>query len=181
MSNGIWTKQDAEHHQVSEKLADWIYEFMDAELCFSFCDFGCGNGYYVDYLLNEGNYGIGIEGNADGVEYPNNVFFQDLTKPIKLTHHVSISLEVGEHLPKEAQEVFMQNVCNSAENALILSWAEIGQAGIGHVNCRSQEDVIEDVESRGFVLDKELTKDARENIDDNCDWFRRTLLIFKRK
>ena len=94
---------------------------------------------------------------------------------------VSISLEVGEHLPKEAQEVFMQNVCNSAENALILSWAEIGQAGIGHVNCRSQEDVIEDVESRGFVLDKELTKDARENIDDNCDWFRRTLLIFKRK
>ena len=149
----------------------------------TFCDFGCGNGYYVNQLLKEYDefYGIGIDGNKDGIEYPLNVFVGDLTQKLSLTHDLSISLEVGEHLPKESQEIFMSNVCDSAKQMLILSWAEIGQAGIGHVNCRSQEDVIADVESRGFIWDKELTKDARNNIDDNTSWFRRTLLIFKRK
>lgn len=181
--NGIWTKQDAEHHQVSEKLAMWIIKIMYMYGLKTFCDFGCGNGYYVNQLLKEYDefYGIGIEGNAQGIEYPTNIFIQDLTKKLNLSHDLSISLEVGEHLPKESQEVFMSNVCDSAKQMLILSWAEIGQAGIGHVNCRSQEDVIADVESRGFIWDKELTKDARNNIDDNTSWFRRTLLIFKRK
>ncbi len=181
MSNGIWTAKDAEHHQTSQKLADWIIKTMDNYECESFCDFGCGNGFYVKELGEWGFHGIGLEGNKDGIQFPVNVFIQDLTQRFWSIHDCSISLEVGEHLPKKAQEVFMSNVCNSARKLLILSWAEIGQAGIGHVNCRSQEDVIQDVESRGFVLDKELTKDARNNIDDNTSWFRRTLLIFKRK
>jgi len=181
MSNGIWTKQDAENHQVSEKLAKWIKAHLYYDELKSFCDYGCGNGYYVKELLEGGFHGIGIDGNENGIKYPLNVFVGDLTKPLNLSHDLSISLEVGEHLPKEAQEVFMQNVCNSAKKQLILSWAEIGQAGIGHVNCRSQDDVIQDVESRGFIWNEMLTKDARQNIDDNCDWFRRTLLIFKRK
>lgn len=179
--NGIWTKQDAEHHQTSQKLADWIKKAMETYSLKSFCDFGCGNGFYVNELLDSSYYGIGIEGNANGIKYPLNVFIGDLTKKLYLSHDVSISLEVGEHLDKVHQEIFMENICDSTNLLLILSWAEIGQAGIGHVNCRSQEDVIADVESRGFILDKELTKDARQNIDDNTDWFRRTLLIFKRK
>ena len=181
MSNGIWTKQDAEHHQTSQKLADWMKRTMAKFECESFCDFGCGNGFYVHELLLYGFYGIGIDGNADGIEYPSNVFVGDLAKRTFLIHDVSISLEVAEHSPKEYKEPFMRNVCDSAKNMIFLSWAEIGQPGIGHVNCRSQEDVIQDVESRGFIWDKELTKDARNNIDDNTSWFRRTLLIFKRK
>ena len=179
--NGIWTAKDAEHHQTSKQLANWIKKAMETFSLKSFCDFGCGNGFYVNELLDNSCNGIGIEGNANGIKYPLNVFIGDLTKKLYLSHDCSISLEVGEHLPKEAQEVFMSNVCDSAKQMLILSWAEIGQAGIGHVNCRSQEDVIADVESRGFIWDKELTKDARNNIDDNTSWFRRTLLIFKRK
>jgi tryptophanyl-tRNA synthetase len=147
----------------------------------SFCDFGCGNGYYVDHLLRNDFHGIGIEGNLHGVAYLKNIFIDDLTKKLFLKHDVSISLEVGEHLPKEAQETFMQNVCNSATRRLVLSWAEIGQPGIGHINCRSQYEVIRDVKSRGFEFDVLSTQIARENIDDNTDWFRRTLLIFKRE
>jgi len=181
MSNGIWNAKDAEHHQTSKQLANWIIKTMTELKCESFCDFGCGNGYYVNELLGYGFMGFGIDGNENGIEYPKNIYVEDLTKKMNYLTDVSISLEVGEHLPKEAQETFMQNVCNSAKKMLILSWAEIGQAGIGHINCRSQEDVIQDVESRGFVLDKELTKDARNNIDDNTSWFRKALLIFKRK
>jgi len=179
--NGIWTKQDAEHHQTSQKLADWMKRTMAKFECESFCDFGCGNGFYVNELLKHGFHGIGIDGNEHGIKYPSNVFVGDLTNRLFLSHDVSISFEVAEHLDKVHQETFMANVCLSANKMIFLSWAEIGQAGIGHVNCRSQEDVIADVESRGFIWDKELTKDARNNIDDNTSWFRRTLLIFKRK
>lgn len=178
--NGIWTAKDAEHHQVSEQLALWICHKMSLTQSTSFCDFGCGNGYYVDYLLKKGFHGIGIDGNEAGIKYKTNIFIEDLTLPIKLKHDVSISLEVAEHLPKSAQETFMKNVCDSAQKSLILSWAEIGQPGIGHINCRSQEDVIADVERRGFNLNKIDTDIARNNIDDNTDWFRRTLLIFDR-
>jgi tryptophanyl-tRNA synthetase len=105
----------------------------------------------------------------------------DLTTPMGLEIQCSvISLEVGEHLPKEAQETFMNTLVNHCAEHLILSWAEIGQAGIGHINCRSQEDVINDIVSRGFEYLPNETQDARNNIDDNCNWFRRTLLIFKR-
>lgn len=178
--NGIWTAKDAEHHQVSELLAEFIYNRMRWIKATTFCDFGCGNGYYVDYLLKKGFHGVGIDGNKAGIKYKTNVFVEDLTFPIQLKHDVSISLEVAEHLPKSAQETFMRNVCDSAQNSLILSWAEIGQPGIGHVNCRSQEDVIADVESRGFKLNKIDTDIARYNVDYNTDWFRRTLLIFDR-
>lgn len=181
MNNGIWNKKDAEHHQTSEKLANWIANEMRSEWCRSFCDFGAGNGYYVDRLLTIGYHGIGIEGNEAGIEYPANIFIGDLGKKLFLSHDCSISLEVGEHLPKEAQEQFMKNICESANKMLILSWAEIGQPGIGHINCRDQEDVIQDVESREFLLDEIATAEARLHIDDNTDWFRRTLLIFKRK
>lgn len=181
MQSGIWNEKNAVHHQTSQKLVMWIGSKMIDKYCASFCDFGAGNGYYVNELLKRGFHGIGIEGNPSGIKFPVNIFIGDLAERIFLHHDVSISLEVGEHLPKEAQDDFMENVCLSANKMLILSWAEIGQPGIGHINCRSQEDVIADVEGRGFYLDREATTEARENIDDNCDWFRRTLLIFLKK
>jgi len=179
--NGIWNSKDADHHQVSPMLVKWIRRYLMENDCKTFCDFGCGNGYYVDQLNSYGIHGIGIEGNKDGLVWDKNIIIADLTTRLVFEHDCSISLEVGEHLPKEFEEVFMDNICNSAKKILILSWAEIGQPGIGHVNCKSQESVIRDVESRGFKLDKEATKEARQNIDDNTDWFRRTLLIFKKK
>jgi hypothetical protein len=178
--NGIWNKENAEHHQVSPRLAMWISDYLKENNCISFCDFGCGNGYYVNHLLNNGFSGIGIEGNEKGIQFPLNVFVGDLTNKLFLKHDCSISLEVGEHLDKIYQELFMQNICISANKVLILSWAEIGQPGIGHVNCRSQQDVIEDVKKRGFDFMETPTFEARQNIDDNTDWFRRTLLIFKK-
>lgn len=178
--NGIWTSKDADHHQVSDKLAKWMQVFMQKKGCTTFCDFGCGNGYYVDSFLKYGLHGIGIEGNRDGVVWDKNIIIADLTTKMVFEHDCSISLEVGEHLSKEFQEIFMQNICHSAKKVLILSWAEIGQPGIGHVNCRSQKDVIEDVEMRGFKLNKDATKEARENVDDNTDWLKRNLLVFER-
>lgn len=179
MNNGIWNAEHAKHHQSSEKLAKWLAGYLPKNKIV--IDFGCGNGYYMGYLERLGFDTGGYDGNAVIKVLCNYFVCYDLTKPLLLQSKCSIvSLEVGEHLPKEAQETFMNTLTKNCDKHLILSWAEIGQPGIGHINCRSQEDVINDVESRGFKLNKEATADVRNNIDDNCDWFRRTLLIFEK-
>jgi tryptophanyl-tRNA synthetase len=174
--NGIWTPLAADsYHEDSPKLAKWLANYLPKT---TLIDFGCGTGYYCAELQKAGINCFGVDGNAESIECANYVQ-HDLTVGIKLNEvDTVLSLEVGEHLPKSAEETFMQTLTSHAKKNLILSWAEIGQPGVGHVNCRSQQDVIEDVESRGFKLNNEATQDARNNIDDNCDWFRRTLLVF---
>lgn len=177
--NGIWNAEFAQHHQSSEKLAKWLANYLPQQT--PVIDFGCGNGYYMGYLEQSEFDTTGIDGNDEIEILCSNFYKHDLTKPIDLMFKGSvISLEVGEHLPKEAQETFTNTLIKHCAEHLILSWAEIGQPGIGHINCRSQEDVIADIKSRGFEYLPNETKDARNNIDDNTDWFRRTLLIFKR-
>lgn len=177
--NGIWNAEFAKHHQSSEKLAKWFANYLPKDI--HVIDFGCGTGYYIGYLEQYGFTCTGIDGYKPEMPLCKDFLQLDLTNYVDFEVQCSvISLEVGEHLPKEAQETFVNNLVRHCDKHLVLSWAEIGQPGIGHINCRSQEDVISDIESRGFNLNKDATLDARNNIDDNTDWFRRTLLIFER-
>ena len=91
-----------------------------------------------------------------------------------------ITLEVGEHIPKEHEQTFLDTITNSCGDKLVMSWALPGQPGIGHINCQPREYIIAEVERRGFRYLPELTEEAKQHVDDNCDWFRRTLLIFER-
>lgn len=177
--NGIWNVDHAKHHESSLKLAEWMKNFLPKDI--PVIDFGCGTGFYMGYLERNGFETYGFDGYVIPQPLCTNFFQKDLSKPVNFHKTGSvISLEVGEHLPKEFQEIFVENLINHCNDFLILSWAEIGQPGIGHINCRSQIDVIEDIVSRGFWLMHSETDDARRNIDDNCDWFRRTLLIFRK-
>lgn len=179
MNNGIWNAESAQHHQSSLKFAKWLAGYLPKDT--PIVDFGCGNGYYMGYLENEGFVTNGIDGNEE-IEILCPCFNKaDLTQHFHI-HYLSsiVSLEVGEHIPKEFQENFMQTLCDNCDKHLILSWASIGQPGIGHINCRDQKEVIADVESRGFKLNEAATKDARANVDPNCDWLERNLLVFER-
>jgi len=177
--NGIWTKEDAEHHQSSLKFAKWLANYLPKDT--PVVDFGCGNGYYMAYLDDNGFEVCAIDGN-DKIEMLCSSFIKaDLTKHFRFAHFSSVvSLEVGEHIDKQFQENFMKTLCDNCDKHLILSWASIGQPGIGHINCRDQKEVITDVESRGFKLNEAATNEARVNVDPNCDWLERNLLVFER-
>lgn len=184
--NGAWTEKEQQFHQHSEYLAKYMIETLPKDR--PVYDFGCGTGYYVRRLRGEGFCAVGFDGYVpEGA--PDWMIEKDLTEDYagfvndrgcKINRGSVISLEVGEHLPKTAQENFMRTVTEHCDGRLIFSWAEIGQPGIGHINCRDQKEVIEDVVSRGFVYLKDETMKCREQIEDNVDWFRRTLLIFER-
>ena len=180
LNNGAWTQETADAaHQSSPKLAAWIADFLSTDR--PVIDLGCGIGYYVNYLRERGFEAFGIEGYKLNNFVTEFVLVRDLTKPLvfKGEPHV-ITLEVGEHIPKEHEQTFLDTITNSCGDKLVMSWALPGQPGIGHINCQPREYIIAEVERRGFRYLPELTEEAKQHVDDNCDWFRRTLLIFER-
>lgn len=178
-AHGIWTQEEADkYHQSSPKLARWIYNYLDND--YPVYDFGCGNGFYLHELEQGGFLCWGIEGGITD-RLCNNIMYKDLTAYVKVPSKGSVlSLEVGEHLPKWAEQTFLNTITDACHKDLIISWALPGQPGVGHVNCLPKEYIISEIERRGFKFLPDFTEDARKNIDPNCDWFERTLLVFER-
>lgn len=179
--NGIWNQWLADtYHQSSPKLAAFLAKFLPKER--NVIDFGCGNAFYISELEKQGFYCIGVEGSHLNNFLMNNVVIHDLTESIDLdVKGCVISLEVGEHLPESAEQTFLDTICSHCTDTLVLSWAMPNQPGIGHINCKPQEYIKEEVEKRGFIFDDYTTSQIRQNhIDYNTDWFRRTILIFQR-
>lgn len=175
-ANGAWGAAEAQYHQSSEFLGDYFSLRFDIEK--PVIDFGCGPGYYVRRLMDAGFRAYGYDG------YKANEWVRecDLSKPFDLgLRGTVISLEVGEHIPKEFQEVYTDTITRHCDGLLVMSWAEVGHPGIGHVNCRDQDEVIADIVGRGFLFLNNETAEVRKGIEDNVDWFRRTLLIFERE
>ena len=88
-----------------------------------------------------------------------------------------MSLEVGEHIPREHEQTFLDNVCRYANELIVLSWAVEGQAGLGHVNCRNNDYIVEQMRQRGYVLD-DTTSKLREAAQ--VPWFKDTLMVFRK-
>lgn len=179
--SGVWSQQEADQfHQSSPKLARWLANYLPKDQ--HVIDFGCGNGFYLNELSKEGFECTGVEGAKLDNFLFNHICIHDLTQPIHLAWRGSvISLEVGEHLPPAAEQTFMDSITNHCTKDLIISWALPNQPGVGHWNCLSQDYVIDQVVKRGFKYLVRATTEARENIDDNTDWFRRTLMVFRKK
>jgi len=183
---GYWNGETAHiHHVHCKELSKWICEFLKENWSVNLpiLDFGMGLGNYLKDLKDNGfNKLYGFEGNIPKkAVFLDNVYEEDFTKPIHFTYEgVVISFEVGEHIPKEGMEMYLDNVTKHCSRYLITSWAVRGQAGFGHVNCLDNHEVIPEIEKRGFKLMEKETEEVR-NIDlSEAPWFKNTLLIFKK-
>ena len=110
----------------------------------------------------------------------------DLTKPYyNLCDYVQ-SFEVGEHISEKYESIFIENICNNARKGIIMSWAQKGQGGDGHINEKSITYITEKIEKHGFKLNKEKTNEIRNMFIKNIFFsiedlqFRNNLLIFDR-
>ncbi len=151
-------------------------------------DLGCGPGYYCRAL----QYGfgwpkvIGVEGtpNITSLGVYSHIYEQDLSKKLpNNTVHVYVDLvlclEVGEHIPRKHEQVFIDNVCMCTYKDLILSWGVPGQDGTGHFNLRDNDYVIGQFEKRGLEIDWKRSEWLRKH--SSYEWFRNTLMFFRRK
>ncbi|XP_053408251.1 uncharacterized protein LOC123559766 isoform X1 [Mercenaria mercenaria] len=92
-----------------------------------------------------------------------------------------LCLEVAEHIPGEFEAIMIDNINRHAREGVILSWATPGQGGYSHVNNRSPEYVIAEMEKIGFHYDAQETENIRKgakhrNLKRNINVFLRTVL-----
>lgn len=178
--NGIWSQWQADqYHSSSPKLAKWLVNHLD--LTKVIYDFGAGRGFYLNELAQAGAKCIGMEGFHLNNFMHDDIRIWDLTRPFQVEEKgIVLSFETMEHLPEWAEKTFLDSVTNACDSKLIFSCATPGQPGQGHINCRSHEYVIAQIEERGFKLQTADTLMIRKNVDKNCDWLERNLLVFTR-
>lgn len=143
-------------------------------------DMGAGIGTYVEALADQGHFAAGVDG-IEGIAQLSGgrVLEFDLTEPITWNPPADwcLSVEVGEHIPEHLQHHYLDNVARAATRGLILSWAYPGQRGRGHINCRPESWVREQIELRGWTLDQQATELAKQTAGGG--WARK-LCIFRR-
>jgi cyclopropane fatty-acyl-phospholipid synthase-like methyltransferase len=180
-NNGGWLQNDDgwTGHAYIKSMSDLLLKLVEKHSPSLVYDFGCGWGDYARDISATGVETIGFEAYPDTLHY-DNIQELDLSKLHVLDRKadLSISLEVGEHIPAKFEQNFIDNICNNTKDIVVLSWAIEGQAGDGHVNCRNNDYVIDQMSMRGFVFDDSILQIRRDTED--LLWFHDTLMLFKR-
>ncbi|XP_037780988.1 uncharacterized protein LOC119577447 [Penaeus monodon] len=88
-----------------------------------------------------------------------------------------MSIEVGEHIPVESEDVFMDNVIKHACKGVVLSWAVPGQTGHHHINNRQNDYIIGKMKKKGMIHDLQAQTHIRTEID--AHWLKDTIMVFK--
>lgn len=182
-NNGYWEPEFAKQHHVhSQKVSNWIMNFLSNEKDNIIYDFGCGMGTYLSDLYNNGfKHLVGVEMFPPKNDYEFNIKSQNLAESFRYEEKGNvISLEVGEHLPPHHMETYLDNITSHCSNYLIISWALRGQGGFGHFNELNNNEVIPHITKRGFEYLEESSIDSRKDIEDEFWYFRNSIMIFKK-
>lgn len=181
IATGAWLCETTEPHTFDLKLATALLTFFREEDARDIIDMGCGSGAYVDFLNTHGFNVVGIDGN------PNTNKFHPCCSQANMSEALSLRqppfdwvlcLEVGEHIPPQYEEVFLNNLERNCTKGVVLSWFPEEGHGIGHFNPRENDYVKQKMLERGFLCDEM----AERNLRAECThwWFISSLMVFKR-
>lgn len=169
----------------SEHVTDWslaeaIVDFLKKENAEDIVDFGCGDGDYVNFFIKNNVKAIGYDGNpVTELASGGTCFVKDLSVPIDLNHRFDwvMSLEVGEHLPKQYEKIFIENLIRHVKKGLILSWAVEGQGGVGHFNEQNNDYIKKIFADLGWENDLKTENELRTQA--SISWFKNTVMVFR--
>src|SRR5215212_7081049 len=108
----------------------------------SVLDVGCATGTWLRVWQDEVAEIHGIDGDyvsPSAMEIPPDRFTaKDLSSPVDIgrTFDLVQSLEVGEHIPPEASETFVETITRHARGVVVFAAAMPGQGGEYHINER---------------------------------------------
>jgi SAM-dependent methyltransferase len=179
---GFWTFEGQrfdQEHCYDPKLSDAILSIAKQRKITKSYDFGCGPGNYVRNFRQNGIEAFGYDGNPVTSKLPW-CSVQDLTADFQLDPvDFLLCLEVCEHVPKEFEEKLLKTIDRHVNpgGMLILSWAVVGQGGLGHVNCQNNDYVISKFQSMGYSYNMTHSIHLRNNAS-NAWWFRNTTMVF---
>jgi hypothetical protein len=170
-----------EGHAHDSRLAGAILKVLKARKCDTLVDFGCGTGEYARFFRRHNLLVEAYDGNPYTEQLTGGIgHVIDLSQPFDLHKHFKcvMSLEVGEHIPQEHEQLFIDNLVKHSIDGsiIIISWAVPGQSGDGHVNCQSNDYIMQQMQQRGFYLDNTLTNQLRKSA--SLWWFKNSLMVF---
>ncbi len=180
-AHGYWT--DSYNENLFDKgLSDALITYLNDNNANTCVDFGCGtSAYYVRYLNKNHFLCDGFDGNPNSFKISKGlVKIQDLAESFHLDkkYDFVISLEVAEHIPKEYEKIYIENLHRHNAQGIIISWARIGQGGRGHVNEKDNISVKKIFENLGYVNDVEGENFLRSKAQ--LKHFKNTVMIFKK-
>ncbi len=138
-------------------------------------DIGCGSGAMAAEFCRRGKDAEGIEHSPKGREWakkqgvPIGVFMLrpdgfDLPKGIPF--ELCYSCEVGEHIPTPLSDRFVEFMTSCAPEVLLTS-AQPGQGGTGHINEQPKSFWIEKFAARGYVYDEARSQRLSDALKSN--------------
>ena len=149
-------------------------------------DLGCGPGFYVSALQKAGIVTHGYDGNPYITEQSQCIISQEnllcrqisIHEPITIDYpaELALFLNVGEYIPKEFENVVLDNLCKITRKYLIVSWQDNIKLNVDEenhiVNPIPNDALMQKLIERGFKNDVVLTQNLRDssslNVNRNC-------------
>jgi glycosyltransferase involved in cell wall biosynthesis len=170
---------EAEERPCATRIAEWIKKTMNPK---NILDIGCGPGMYVEELIDAGidSFGIDIDDRVEGKPY----LAKESIFDTKRTADMIICFEVLEHIDPMYADQEVDALINAVEpgGTLILTAAQPGQGGVGHINCRKRQYWLDKLIAKGMIYQPELTADliAFEKQGIHMGWFVNNVMILKK-
>jgi 2-polyprenyl-3-methyl-5-hydroxy-6-metoxy-1,4-benzoquinol methylase len=177
---GFWETTDETGHIHDRSICAALSQYLADKQAKTVVDFGCGLGDYAKAFKADGYKVDAYDGNPNTETLSGGIAkVLDLSKQFYLgkKFDVVLSLEVGEHIPKEFEEQFIDNITKHAKKHLVISWAIEGQGGSGHVNCANNDYIIGQIVDRGFKHNPKDSQTIRKAAT-NASWFGYTIMVF---
>lgn len=146
-------------------------------------DIGCGQGAW-GMSIDPANY-TGIDGDYIQREQlliqPDQFIAHDLTQKINLRKKFDlvISLEVAEHLPPEAADTFIDNLCRHSDT-ILFSAAIPKQGGNNHLNEQWQSYWAEKFYKRGY-MHNDIVRPLIWNNKEVPYYYRQNIILYTKK
>ena len=181
--SGAWTGKSF-HHMTDDNFGTALITLLKELKISSVTDLGCGTGDYVKRIAGAAISVQGFDGNPTTAEL--DVSGGLCVGPVDLTKErtwnmtdAAMSIEVAEHIPAQFEDKFVDNLVSSARYLVILSWAEPGQGGEGHVNGKTAVAVNQKMKERGWEKNEGFTCQLQSSA--NLPWIRANVQVFTKR
>jgi SAM-dependent methyltransferase len=146
----------------------------------SVVDLGCGNGFIIERLRQQGKEVMGVDGSSKSEA----TVFADLAKPLMFLglYDLVICTELAEHVAEDKCDVLIDNICACAKNTIFFSSARPGSIGHLHVNEQPQAYWEDKFARRGFHIDVSMTDTIRADMVGKINlipWFGDAMVLRK--
>lgn len=180
LDHGQWVGECKAEHMFDENLANELSRMLLSLGVKYVLDLGCGPGWYTRNFRKSGLLAHGVDGNPNTVNFEGGLQVADLATPQSFPGEwdAVMSLEVGEHIPKAFEQAFLDNIAKHSKKWVILSWGIPGQSGYGHVNCQTNEYIVEQMKARGFTSVWNWQDILRKG--STFYWFKNTIMVFEK-